>query len=136
MTSTRCSPISKPRRRWSRLRASPARTRTSSQPAPEEHVHEDLHLPEIWRTERSVLCVPGRGALDGVAAAMLAQLLRKHGLGAQAAPRDAASRSGIGGLDPTRVAMVCITYVELMAARRICATFCAESNNDFRSPRS
>ena len=89
---------------------------TSSQPAPEEHVHEDSNLPEIWRTERSVLCIPGRGALDGVAAAMLAQLLRKHGLGAQAAPRDASSRSGIGGLDPTGVAMVCITYVELIGS--------------------
>ena len=89
---------------------------TSSQPAPEEHVQEDSHLPEIWRTERSVLCVPGRGALDGVAAAMLAQLLRKHGLGAQAAPRDASSRSGIGGLDPTGVAMVCVTYVELIGS--------------------
>ncbi len=69
---------------------------TENQPAPEEHVHEDTNLPEVWRTERSVLCIPGRGVLDAVAAAMLAQLLRKHGLGAQAAPSDGASRSAIG----------------------------------------
>jgi predicted PurR-regulated permease PerM len=89
---------------------------TSSQPAPEEHVQEDSNLPEIWRTQRSVLCIPGRGALDSVPAAMLAQLLRKHGLGAQAASRDASSRLGIGALDPTGVAMVCITYVELIGS--------------------
>ena len=68
---------------------------TSAQPAPEGQVQADSNLPDIWRTERSVLCIPGRGPLDGVAASMLAQLLRKHGLGAQAAASDQVSRSAI-----------------------------------------
>jgi hypothetical protein len=47
---------------------------------------------------------------------MLAQLLRKHGLGAQAAPSDAVSRSAISRLDTTGVAMVCVTYAELIGS--------------------
>jgi predicted PurR-regulated permease PerM len=86
---------------------------TPAQPAPEGQVREDAKLPEIWRTERSVLCIPGRGPLDGVAASMLAQLLRKHGLGSQATQADEASRWAIGRLDTTGVAMVCVTYAEL-----------------------
>ena len=89
---------------------------TATQPAPEGQVRADLNLPDIWRTERSVLCIPGRGPLDGVAAAMLAQLLRKHGLGAQAAPSDAVSRSAISRLDTTGVAIVCVTYAELIGS--------------------
>jgi hypothetical protein len=89
---------------------------TSNQPAPEGQVREDSNLPDIWRTERSVLCIPGRGPLDGVAASMLAQLLRKHGLGAQAAPSDEVSRSAISRLDTTGVAMVCVTYAELIGS--------------------
>ena len=89
---------------------------TSNQPAPEGQVRADSNLPDIWRTERSVLCIPGRGPLDGVAAAMLAQLLRKHGLGAQTAPSDEVSRSAISRLDTTGVAMVCVTYAELIGS--------------------
>ena len=89
---------------------------TATQPAPEGQVRADSNLPDIWRTERSVLCIPGRGPLDGVVAAMLAQLLRKHGLGAQAAPSDAVSRSAISRLDTTGVAMVCVTYAELIGS--------------------
>ncbi|HEY5206712.1 MAG TPA: AI-2E family transporter [Roseiarcus sp.] len=89
---------------------------TSNQPAPEGQVDADSNLPDIWRTERSVLCIPGRGPLDGVAASMLAQLLRKHGLGAQAAPSDEASRSAISRLDTTGVAMVCVAYAEIIGS--------------------
>jgi hypothetical protein len=89
---------------------------TPAQPAPEEQVDDDSILPEIWRTERSVLCIPGRGALDELAASMLAQLLRKHGLGAQAALADETSRAGIGRLETKDVAMVCVTYVELIGS--------------------
>jgi predicted PurR-regulated permease PerM len=86
---------------------------TSAQPAPEGQVQEDANLPDIWRTERSVLCIPGRGPLDEVAASMLAQLLRKHGLGSKATPADEASRWTIGRLDTAGVAMVCVAYAEL-----------------------
>ena len=44
---------------------------------------------------------------------MLAQLLRKHGLGARVVPHEAVSRSNILGLDVKGVAMVCISYLEI-----------------------
>ncbi len=44
---------------------------------------------------------------------MLAQLLRKHGLGARVAPYQAASREGIRDLDITDVAMVCVSYLDI-----------------------
>src|SRR5215207_8620973 len=47
------------------------------------------------------------------AATMLAQLLRKHGLGARVVPHEAVSRSNIIGLDTKGVAMVCVSYLEI-----------------------
>jgi predicted PurR-regulated permease PerM len=86
---------------------------TTTQPAPQGQVHESANLPDVWRTERSVLCVAGRDPLDGVVASMLAQLLRKHGLGAQAALHGEVSRFAIKTLDTTGVALIFITYAEL-----------------------
>jgi hypothetical protein len=66
-----------------------------------------------WRSEAPVLCVAGRGPLDEAASSMLAQLLRKHGLGARVAPHETVSRENIGRLDTTGVAMVCISYLDI-----------------------
>ena len=70
-------------------------------------------LPEAWRGEAPVLCLAGRGPLDEASSAMLAQLLRKHGLGAQVTPYQSASREGIRDLDLSGVAMVCISYLDI-----------------------
>jgi hypothetical protein len=70
-------------------------------------------LPEAWRGEAPVLCVAGRGPLDEASSAMLAQLLRKHGLGARVTPYQAVSRDGIRDLDLTGVAMICISYLDI-----------------------
>jgi predicted PurR-regulated permease PerM len=86
---------------------------TTTQPAPEGQVHESANLPDVWRTERSVLCVAGRDPLDGAVASMLAQLLRKHGLGAQPVLHSEVSRFAINTLDTTGVAMIFVTYAEL-----------------------
>ena len=48
----------------------------------------------------------GRDPLDGVVASMLAQLLRKHGLGAQSALHGEVSRFAIKTLDTTGVALI------------------------------
>jgi predicted PurR-regulated permease PerM len=87
---------------------------TTTQPAPQGQVHESANLPDVWRTERSVLCIAGRDPLDGVVASMLAQLLRKHGLGAQSALHGEVSRFAINTLDTTGVALIFITYAELV----------------------
>jgi predicted PurR-regulated permease PerM len=70
-------------------------------------------MSEIWRADRSVLCLAGRGPLDGSAAAILAQVLHKRGFGAQAVPHHEVSRSSIGRLETAGVALICITYLEI-----------------------
>ena len=70
-------------------------------------------LPEAWRGEAPILCVAGRGPLDEASSAMLAQLLRKHGLSAKVIGYEAVSRNRIRDLDLTGVAMVCISYLDI-----------------------
>ncbi|MBN8905185.1 MAG: AI-2E family transporter, partial [Rhodospirillales bacterium] len=84
-----------------------------AEPAPAAEPPDRDALPEAWRGEGAVLCVAGRGPLDEAAAAMLAQLLTKHGLGSRVEPHSAVSRSGIANLDVSGVAMVCISYLEI-----------------------
>jgi predicted PurR-regulated permease PerM len=69
-------------------------------------------LPEAWLHDSPVLCLAGRGPLDEAAAAMLAQVFAKNGIGIRAVPHDLSSRAGITELDVTGVALVCISYLE------------------------
>lgn len=82
-------------------------------PVEEEEPPQELELPEEWRGDAPVMCIAGRGPLDEAAATMLAQLLRKHGIGARIMPHEAVSRSNIIGLDTEGTAMVCISYLDL-----------------------
>ena len=91
----------------------PAERELSRRPAPEGDLPEPSELPPEWRSEAAVLCLAGRGPLDEAASSMLAQLLRKHGLGARTLPFEAASRERIRALDPTGIAMVCVSYLEI-----------------------
>jgi predicted PurR-regulated permease PerM len=68
-------------------------------------------LAPSWR-ETPVLCVAGRGSLDEAAAAMLAQLLEKHWIGARVVPPEAVSVANLVRLDVTGVQMVCLSYLE------------------------
>jgi predicted PurR-regulated permease PerM len=88
------------------------RTHTRTEAVPGQAPARDA-LPEAWRGEAPVLCVAGRGPLDEASSAMLAQLLRKHGLGARVAGYEAVSRERIRDLDLTGVAMVCISYLDI-----------------------
>ncbi|HEY8383281.1 MAG TPA: AI-2E family transporter [Microvirga sp.] len=83
------------------------------QPAVPEGLPPETLVPPAWHEDGAVLCLAGRGSLDEAAATMLAQLLRKHGLGTRVVPHDAVSRSAIMGLDVTGVRMVCISYLEI-----------------------
>ena len=74
---------------------------------------ERSNLPPPWNGEGAVLCVAGRGPLDEAAAAMLAQLVGKHGLGARVVPHEAVSRARIGSLDVQGVGMICISYLDI-----------------------
>jgi hypothetical protein len=69
-------------------------------------------LPPAWRGDGAVLCIGGRGPIDDAGATMLAQLVRKHGLGARVALHEAVSRAAIGALDVGPVGAICISYAE------------------------
>jgi len=79
-------------------------------PGRQEPLPDDL--PDAWRGGTPVLCIAGRGALDGAGAAMLAQLLGKHGLGARIVGSEDVSRTRIGSLDAESAAIVCICSLE------------------------
>ena len=93
--------------------ASQAEQAVPSPAAPTADAPARALLAPAWRAEAPVLCLAGRGPLDEAASAMLAQLLGKHGLGAHAAPHEAASREGIAALDVQGVAMICVSYLEI-----------------------
>ena len=92
----------------------------AASPAIEEGLTEMAALPSVlsseelapsWR-ETAVLCVAGRGSLDEAAAAMLAQLLEKRGIGARVVPSEAVSVTNLFRLDVTGVQMACLSYLE------------------------
>jgi predicted PurR-regulated permease PerM len=64
-----------------------------------------------WRG-RPVMCIAGRGALDEAAAALLAQLLAKHGIGARVLSNQAVSAENLPQLDVTGVRMICLSYLD------------------------
>jgi predicted PurR-regulated permease PerM len=88
--------------------------------APQEGVSEVAASPPAlsseelapgWR-ETAVLCVAGRGSLDEAAAAMLVQLLKKHGIGARVVPSEAVSVANVMRLDVAGVQMAFLSYLE------------------------
>jgi hypothetical protein len=64
-----------------------------------------------WR-ETTVLCIAGRGSLDQAAAAMLAQLLAKCGIGARIVPSAAVSVADLPRLDVAGVQIAYLSYLE------------------------
>jgi predicted PurR-regulated permease PerM len=81
-------------------------------PAAGVGIGDDRLAPE-WQTETPVLCIAGRGALDELAARMLAQLLGKYGLKARVVPHEAVSRTRIAALDVAGVAMMCVSFISV-----------------------
>ena len=68
-------------------------------------------VPPAWR-EHAVLCVAGRGSLDEATAAMLAQLLGKHGIGARVTPAAGASVANLHRLETAGVELAFLCYLE------------------------
>jgi predicted PurR-regulated permease PerM len=66
-----------------------------------------------WRSDRPVLCVAGRGPLDGAAALMLAQLLGKHGIGADTVTAGHVMRTPVAGAQKGDYAMVCVACLQV-----------------------
>ena len=81
---------------------------------PDPHsIGPETDLPPAWRGPSGVLCIAGRGPLDEAAAAMLAQLVDKHGMGARLVGYEEVSRDRIDTLDVDGVAMACVSYLDI-----------------------
>jgi len=80
-------------------------------PTPPPPVLRAEELAPEWRGE-PVLCIAGRGTLDAAAAALLGQLLEKHGIGARTLPTQAVSASNLPLLDTTGIRMICLSYLD------------------------
>jgi predicted PurR-regulated permease PerM len=70
-------------------------------------------LPEAWTRTGAVLCVAGRGFLDEAAAAILAQLLAKRGLGTRVVPFSDLARAKIDAFEPGPAQLVCIVSLAI-----------------------
>lgn len=88
---------------------------------------ESLDIPVLqrdelapdWQGEAPVLCVAGRTGLDEAAAAMLAQLLSKHGLPAHVEGPDALSTANIFRLQTKGIAMACVLFMDHRSAAQM-----------------
>ena len=94
------------------LLSSPPNPTPAQPPVPGQAPPEDA-LPPPWQLPTAIMCLAGRGPLDEAASTLLAQLLRKHGLGATVISYDEASRGRINTLDVADVAMVCVSYLDI-----------------------
>jgi predicted PurR-regulated permease PerM len=81
---------------------------TAATPSP---ILSQEELSPAWR-KGAVMCIAGRGSLDEAAAAMLAQLLERHGIGAHVVASEAASAANLFALDATGVQLACLSYLE------------------------
>jgi len=70
-------------------------------------------LDSAWTREGAVLCVAGRGFLDEAAAAILAQILGKRGIGARAVPFADTASVRIGRFEPGPARMACVISLAL-----------------------
>ena len=82
----------------------------SAEPIPDPSPDD---LPEAWRREGAVLLVSGRGFLDGAAAAIADQLLRKRGFGTRQVPFSEVARVRIADWDPGPAQAVCVLSLAL-----------------------
>ncbi len=78
-------------------------------------VVERSELAPGWVVDEPVLCIGGRSQLDEAAAAILAAVLKKRGLGAKALDPDAISAGHIASLANTEAKLVCLSYLGLGA---------------------
>jgi predicted PurR-regulated permease PerM len=88
------------------------RTHPKNEAVPGQAPPVEQRAPK-WQGDTPVLCIAGRGPLDEAASTILAQLLRKHGLGARVASYETVSRGRIRDLDLSGVAMICISYLDI-----------------------
>jgi predicted PurR-regulated permease PerM len=70
-------------------------------------------LQGAWSGPMAILCIPGPSPLDESAANILAQILKKHGLGVQVAKHQVVSSGNVFHLGGEGVALVCLSYIDV-----------------------
>jgi hypothetical protein len=91
-------------------------TLAAAEAADEEEALPVLQAHELapgWEADEPVLCIGGRSALDEAAAAILAEVLKKRGLGAKTLGPEAISAAHITSLGGTDAKLVCLSYLNL-----------------------
>ncbi len=68
--------------------------------------------PAAWAQDGSVLCIPGRGQLDDLAATMAAQVLALHGFGAAVQPNASLGAGAVQARSPGGVRLCCLCVLE------------------------
>ena len=72
----------------------------------------DPTLPPNWRRTGAVLCIPGRGQLDALAATMSVQVMNDAGFGAAELPNAALGDAADPAPDSSHVALCCLSVLE------------------------
>jgi predicted PurR-regulated permease PerM len=70
----------------------------------------DAPLLERWERPGAILCIPGSGKIDEAAVLVLAQILKRRGLGVAAETADALSMSRFFSLELSEASAFCICY--------------------------
>lgn len=91
-------------------RALTARKTKPAQPAPSS---PSPALPTVWRDEAAIVCVPGRGQLDDLAAGMVVDALAQAGFGATEAPNLVLGAKADGDLRFARTRVCCLSVLEM-----------------------
>ena len=71
---------------------------------------ERSELAAGWAVDEPILSIGGSTTLDEAAAAVLAEVLKKRGLGAKVLEPDAISAAHIASLAGTEAKLICLSY--------------------------
>jgi hypothetical protein len=66
-----------------------------------------------WASATAVLCIPGPSPLDEAATVILAQILKKHGLGVQVEKNQVVPSANVFHLDGDGIALVCVSCIDV-----------------------
>lgn len=80
--------------------------------APASLEPELCSLPQDWSRPGAVLCIGGRGPLDDAVSVMLAQVLGRHGFGAEARSYETLGKAKIGQMPLDEVRLVCLSCLD------------------------
>jgi predicted PurR-regulated permease PerM len=98
----------------------PSLPSSAPSPSPISALNVEVRPPDLppgglmssEESERPVLCIAGRSFLDEAAAALFAQILEKHGMGATVEPAGALTAGRISHLSAEGVRLVCLSYLD------------------------